>query len=266
VNLQQIPAHSELGQVIKSCFVAKDGYKFVSADFSGFELRIIAEYSQDPTWVNVFKNKEDLHSVLCSMTFNIPIEDVKKPFPSKPDISYRFLQKTINFMLAYGGSKYKLADVAQIDIKQADNIIKMYFSKIPLVEKFLNMISSTAVKYGYIRTDPYFKRVRWFPKLDKNNFKSIGEVERAAKNTPPQGTNGSVTKLALCMLQDIIDMNNYDVKILLTIHDEILTECIESFAKEWKIILEKTMIQAAEVIIKTVPVAVEGVISDYWTK
>lgn len=99
-NLQQIPAHSELGQVIKACFIPKEGYKFVSADYSGMELRIIAEYSQDPTWVNVFKNNEDLHSVLCAMTFDIPIEDVKLPFPEKPDISYRFLQKTINFMLA----------------------------------------------------------------------------------------------------------------------------------------------------------------------
>lgn len=98
-NLQQIPAHSELGQVIKNCFIAKEGYKFVSADYSGFELRIIAEYSLDPLWVNTFKEGKDLHSVLCAETFEIPIERVKDPFPPKPNISYRFLQKTINFGL-----------------------------------------------------------------------------------------------------------------------------------------------------------------------
>lgn len=96
-NLQQIPAHSRLGQVIKSCFIPKKGYKFVSADYSGFELRIIAEFSKDPLWVEIFKNGQDLHSVLCSKTFDIPIEKVKDPFPGKPDISYRFLSKTCHF-------------------------------------------------------------------------------------------------------------------------------------------------------------------------
>lgn len=265
-NLQQIPAHSELGQVIKSCFIPKEGYKFVSADYSGMELRIIAEYSQDPLWVSTFIEGKDLHSVLCSETFNIPIEKVKDSFPGKPDISYRFLQKTVNFMLAYGGSKFKLADVAQITINEADKIIKAYFKKIPKVEKFLNSLAVSAIKNGYIRTDKYYRRIRFFPLLDINNFKSIGEVERAAKNSIPQGTNSNITKLALCNLQNVIDENNYPVNILLTIHDEILTECREDFAEEWKIILEQTMIKAAEVIITTVPIEVEGIISDFWTK
>lgn len=265
-NLQQIPAHSELGQVIKSCFIPKEGYKFVSADYSGFELRIIAHYSQDPLWVNTFIEGKDLHSVLCAETFDISIEKVKDPFPPKPDISYRFLQKTINFGLAYGMSKFKLADTAQISVNQADDIIKRFFKKVPLVEKFLNSLAASGVKNGYIRTDKYFRRVRWFPKLDKNSFKSIGETERASKNSVPQGTNSNATKLALCNLQDIIDKNNYPVDILLTIHDEILTECRGDFAEEWKVILEQTMIKAAEVIITTVPIEVEGVISDYWTK
>lgn len=265
-NLQQIPAHSKLGQVIKSCFIPKEGYKFVSADFSGFELRIIAHYSKDPLWVNTFKEGKDLHSVLCAETFNIPIKHVKDPFPPKPDISYRFLQKTVNFGLAYGMSKFKLADTAQIPINEADNIIKKFFKKVPLVEKFLNSLAQSGVKNGYIRTDQYYRRIRWFPKLNKNDFKSIGEVERASKNSVPQGTNGNVIKLALCNLQDIIDKNNYPVNILLTIHDEILTECREDFTKEWKEILEQTMITTAENIVTTVPIEVEGVISDYWTK
>ena len=97
MNLQQIPAHSELGRRIKGCFIASEGYKLVSADYSGMELRIIAEYSQDPLWIKTFIDDGDLHSILCAETFDIPIEDVKKPFPPKPDISYRFLQKTVNF-------------------------------------------------------------------------------------------------------------------------------------------------------------------------
>lgn len=265
-NCQQIPAHSSIGQAIKSCFIASEGYKMVSADYSGMELRCIAEYSGDPLWVNTFKNRQDLHSILCAETFGIPIEDVKNPFPPKPDISYRFLQKTINFGLSYGMSEYKLADTAQISVVEARNIITRFFKKVPLVEHFLNKLAYAGVKYGYIRTDQYFRRIRWFTNLDVTNFKVVGEVERASKNSVPQGTNANITKLALCMLQDIIDENNYPVNILLTIHDEVLTECIAEFAEEWKIILEKIMIEAAETIIKTVPVEVEGIISDYWTK
>jgi DNA polymerase-1 len=265
--IQQIPSHSELGQVIKSCFVASKGKKIVSADYSNFELRLIAEFSQDPVWIKTFNDNKDLHSELCAMTFNIPICDVKKPFPGKPDISYRFLQKTIDFGLAFGMTKYKLSNEAQVSVPEADKIIKMFFSKVPKVEVFLNMIAKFAVIHGYIRTDPdYFRRVRWFPNLDKRDFKSCGETERAAKNTPSQGSNANCTKQALVDLQDIIDERNYNVTILLSEHDEILTECEESFVPMWKPILEETMINAAKLIIKSIPVKVEAVVSDYWTK
>jgi len=264
-NLQQIPSHSELGRKIKACFKAREGYKFVSADYAGFELRIIAELSQDNLWLKTFREDEDLHSILCAETFDIPIEDVKKPFPPKPDISYRFLQKTLNFGLSYGMSKFKFSDTAQIPVNEADKIIKRFFSKVPKVESFLNLLAKTGVRYGYIRTDLYYKRIRWFPKLDRDDYKTIGEVERASKNSIPQGINANTTKQALIYLQDIIDKNNYPVNILLTIHDEILTECREDFVDTWKPILEDTMIKAAQIIIKSIPVKVDSVISDYWT-
>jgi len=98
-NLQQIPAHSTLGRKIKACFKSREGYKLVSADYSGFELRVIAELSQDDLWLKTFREDKDLHSILCCETFGISIEEVKNPFPPKPDISYRFLQKTLNFGL-----------------------------------------------------------------------------------------------------------------------------------------------------------------------
>jgi DNA polymerase-1 len=264
-NCQQIPSHSTLGRKIKSCFVPREGYKFVSADYSGFELKVIAELSQDPLWVKTFKDGGDLHSILCAETFDISIEDVKKPFPPKPDISYRFLQKTINFGLSYGMSKFKLSETAQIRVNDADKIIKKFFSKVPLVEKFLNLLARTGVKLGYIRTDLHYRRIRFFPQLDRDNFKTVGEVERASKNSIPQGINANTTKQALIDLQDIIDRNDYPVFILLTIHDEILTECREDFVDIWRPILEDTMIKAAQVVIKTIPVKVDSVVSDYWT-
>ena len=96
-NVNQIPARGELGGKIRSAFIASPGNVIVGGDYSGMELRIIASLSKDPLWVDAFKNGEDLHSVLCAKTFDIPIEDVKKPFPEKPEKTYRDVQKTINF-------------------------------------------------------------------------------------------------------------------------------------------------------------------------
>lgn len=264
-NCQQIPSHSELGKRIKSCFIASEGYKIVSADLSGMELRIIAHFSEEPLWIKTFNEDGDLHSILCSETFGIPIEDVKKPFPNKPDITYRFLQKTINFMTAYGGSKFKFSEVAQISIEDADEIIKKFFSKVPKVKQFLDLLAKTGVKYGYIRTNPYYNRIRWFPTLNRQDGKSIGEIERASKNSIPQGTNADIIKQTLINLQDIIDENNYPVRLLLTVHDEVISECKEEFVDTWRPILVDTMIKTAELIITSIPIKVDPVVSDYWT-
>jgi DNA polymerase I len=97
-NLNQIPSKGELAKVIRSCFIPQPGYKIVGGDYSQMELRIIAEFSQDPVWINVFKDEsKDLHSELAALTFNIDISKVKESFPPKPDIKYRDVQKTVNF-------------------------------------------------------------------------------------------------------------------------------------------------------------------------
>lgn len=264
--LSTIPAHGTLSEAIKNCFIASEGWSIVGFDYSAFELRIIAQLSLDPLWVNIFKEGRDLHSELCSKTFNIPIDKVKDPFPEKPDISYRFLQKTINFGLAYGMSKYKLAETAQIPVNKAEEIINKFFKVVPTVKKFLDMLGELGKSNGYIRTDGYFKRVRFFPNKDESNFKIMGEIERASKNTIPQGVNASVTKLALIWLQKVIDDNNYPVRILLDIHDSIITECKDEFAEEWYIIMQSIMIGAGEVILKDVPTVVDGYIGKSWKK
>lgn len=96
-NLNQIPSKGELGKQIRNCFIPQQGYKIVGGDYSGMELRIIAEFSKDPLWVNAFNDGQDLHSVLCAATFDIPITDVKQETPFKKGVSYRDIQKTINF-------------------------------------------------------------------------------------------------------------------------------------------------------------------------
>lgn len=269
-NLNQIPSKGDLGKEIRSCFIPAKDNVIVGGDYSGMELRIIAEFSQDPLWLDSFNNKEDLHSVLCSKTFDIPITDVKKETPFKKGVTYRDVQKTVNFGLAYGMSKFKLADTIDISVDEADKIIKKFFSVVPKVNSFLNNLGDLGKKRGYIKTSPPYSRIRWFENwkyaIENDNFKILGEIERAAKNTPIQGTNGDCIKQALVNAQKYIDENKAPVKIILAVYDEIQTECDEDFADEWKVILENIMKDAAKIIIKSIPVEVDCKISKYWTK
>ena len=273
-NLAQIPSKGELGKVIRSGFVPRSkDYVIVGGDYSGMELRIIAEFSKDPLWIKTFQEGGDLHSVLCSETFDIPIEDVKKPFYANPDITYRDVQKTINFGLAYGMSEYKLSNTILVPVNEARDIINKFFSKVPKVKEFLDSLGNLAKTRGFIRTAPPYSRVRRFPKWEylrdndsHNRDKWLGEIERAGKNSPIQGTNADIIKLALINLQDEIDNNNWDVNLLLTVYDEVQSEAHRSIAEEWKSVQDKIMVDAAQTIIKSVPIIVDCKISECWQK
>jgi DNA polymerase-1 len=266
-NLNQIPSKGDLGKQIRNCFVAKEGYKIVGGDFSGMELRIIAEFSKDPLWINAFNDGQDLHSVLCAATFDIPITDVKQETPFKKGVSYRDIQKTINFGLAYGMSKFKLADTMQIPVGEADKIIKKFFKVVPNVERFLNSLGELAKARGYIKTGQPYGRVRWFDGYDdKQNFVRQGEIERAGKNTPIQGTNGDIIKSALIKVQRFIDSRSLPINILLSVYDEIQTECPEDLAEWWKTELDRLMVESAQEVIKSIPIVVDCKIANYWDK
>lgn len=277
-NLQQMPSHGEVATTIRSAFMSSEGYKMVCADYSSFELAIIAEFSQDPVWIEVLNDGRDLHGELCSMTFNIPLSDIRKPFPYKKEFTYRDVQKTIDFMLAYGGSEYKLSSVIKVDVGKAKKIIQNFFSKIPKVKKFLTVTGELAKLRGYIATPRPLRRIRWFPewKEEYKNYKSInltnedykilGSIERRGKNAPIQGTNANLIKKALVTLQDEIDANGWNAFLLLTIHDEILSEVAEDQAEEWSKVKEKIMIECTKNTIKTVTIKAKPVIEDYWVK
>jgi len=263
-NCQQLPSHGELAEKIMSAIIAEKGKVLVTSDVGQFELALIAEYSQDPLWLEIFKSGKDLHAELCSKVFKIPIEKVRDPFPMKPDLTYRYVSKTISFGLSYGLSEFKLSDVLQTTPLEAKKIINQFFAVVPKVKEFLNLLAKTAVENGRIRSDPYYRRIRWFPNLDPNNFKTIGETERAAKNYVPQSSNGNLLKQCLINLQEKIDLNGYPVRILLTVHDSIVSETTENFAEEWKIIQENTMKETIKLIIKSFDIKVDSVIGKNW--
>ena len=175
-----------------------------------------------------------------------------------------------------GMSEFKLSPTIGVDVKKAKEIINSFFSKVPKVKDFLDSIGMLGRKRGFIKVSNPDGRIRFFPKYEfikkyPDKIKEVkfiwkGEMERAGKNTPIQGVNASVIKLALVKTQDYIDTHKIPANILLSIYDELQTEVEQSYAETWKNILEEKMIEAAKVFVKNVPVKADCEINDFWKK
>lgn len=267
-NTNQIPSGGKFGPLIRSAFIPRKGYKIVGGDYSAMELREIAHFSQDPLWLEIFREGKDLHTVLCMETFNISEDKVRTPYPNNPSITYRDIQKTINYGLAYGMSEYKLADTMNCSVEEAKQVINDFFAKVPLVRQQLDKFGEFAKTNGYIITSPPYRRRRWFPGTQRawkeQDTNRLGSVERAGKNTPIQGTNADITKLAMVEAYEYIERHNYPANMLLSVYDELQTEVREDLAEEWRAQLQTIMEDAAKIIITSVPVIAECEISDYW--
>jgi len=267
-NMQNIPAKVEY----RNCFIARPGFKMVSCDFSGQELRLCAEGSQEPLWLDAFNNGKDLHSEVAAMVFKVPLDQVR----DKPDFlrgkSYRDAAKTVNFGLIYGMSKFKLADTLSIEVKDADKIIKDYFRATAKLNTYLEKCRKYGMKHGFIRSFKPYSIIRHFPKWqdlrDRDDFKLVGEIERASMNTPIQGSGAQMTKRALYLIRKYIKTHllHDKVYIVMTVHDQIDCEVQEDFAEEWSKIQQGIMQEAGAEIIKTIPVLSDITISDAWTK
>lgn len=273
-NVQQIPSKAEY----LACFKAPDGYSICGSDFSAQELRLIAEGSKEPKWVDAFNNGLDLHTEMAVMIFdNLKREDAKTPCEEiyvggtkvfLRGVDPRFVAKTINFMLAYGGSEYKLADVLSIEVDAAKKIKDKYFSGVPKLQEFLASCAAYGVNKGYIRSFKPYSGIRFFDEFDTADFKTIGSIERASKNTPIQATGAIMCKLALIKIDDYIKDNQLTdkVKICLQIHDAIYTYAKTDFAEEWIKIQERLMIEAGQIFIKSIPVKSDSKITNYLKK
>jgi DNA polymerase-1 len=265
-NMQNIPAKNEY----LNCFKAGEGKVLVASDYSAQELRLIAEFSQDPIWVNAFREGKDLHGELAALTFGVPIEEVR----NKPEFlrgkSYRDVQKTINFGLAFGMTEFKLSKTLDIPVEDAKKFIDKYFSVVPSVEVFLKTLSYLASSRGFIKT--YLGRIRFFDDISylkeqdwREWSKRNGEIERAGKNTPIQGSAADMAKQAILNCEYSAKKLKYP-KFVLQIHDCLVYEVPEEKAEEWKEIQEAAMIRAGGTIIKSIPIEVDTTITKEWTK
>ncbi len=252
-NLQQIPADSGF----RSCFIASDGYKLITADYSQMELRIMAEVSEDPVFLKAFNEDVDLHSLTASQMFRVPVEEVDKQM--------RFQAKSINFGLMYGRGATSLGLQIGLSMEESKKLLDVYFSTYKKVKKWLDNMGHDAVRYGYVTT--IGGRRRGFIMPDKNDpeyKRLIGSIERQGKNMPIQGTSADITKYALVYIYDYIKKEKLDAHLIHTVHDEIVTEARADIAENLAKIVEEKMVEAGKKLLKLVPVKVEVNVGDVW--
>ncbi len=265
-NLQQIPRNSEEAP-FRTCFNPKPGYKLVVADYSAFEMRILAELSQDQKMIKAINDDLDIHSYTAALMFGKEYsKDFKKLYPE-----LRQIAKPIGFGLMYGMGPSGLANRLSMEMgkvvtkEQGEDYQKRYFASYPSVQKFLEKMGKDAVRNGWSSTPA--GRKRWYHKPEANDpdYRSlVGRIEREAKNHPIQGTNADAVKYALVFISERLKKEGIDGAITHTVHDEIVTEVRNDQAEEWAVIQSEEMVRAGKLFIKSVKVVSEPFVGDVW--
>lgn len=243
-NLQNIPTRTELGKKLRKVFKAEDGKVFVDADYSQVELRILAHMSGDQTMIDAFNTDEDIHTITASQVFKVPLEEVSKQLRSKA--------KAVNFGIVYGISEFGLAE--QIDIKrnEAKQYIEQYLETYHGIRDYMSDIVEKAKRMGYVTTE--FGRRRYIQELNSKNYMVRKFGDRAAMNTPIQGTAADIMKIAMIKVYNELNKRGLKSKVVLQIHDELLIETLLEEKEEVKEILKQSMESAAKL---SVPLKVE---------
>ncbi len=224
------------------------------ADYSQIELRILAEVSGDPGFVEAFQKGEDLHRVTAATMFEVQKDEVTG--------DQRSAAKSINFGLAYGRGAKSLSAQLGTDEERAKTLIDGYFASYPGVQRYLQETANKAVEKGSLRT--LSGRVRKFGDTSGLDRTGKGALRREAMNFPIQGASADIAKLALIYIRH--ELQSLDARLINSIHDEFVIECREDLAEE---VAEKTrdvMVRAGAVLLKKVPAEAEVAVSPEWRK
>ncbi|MBZ0257762.1 DNA polymerase I, partial [bacterium] len=217
-NLQNIPIRTELGRRVRRAFVAQDGWRLASLDYSQIELRILAHRSKDPGLLSAFAAGEDIHRRTAAEVFSVALDDVT------PDM--RRKAKEINFGLNYGMSSYGLARRLQISDAEAATYIETFFARYPLVQRYMDETVEFAQQHLYVETI-FGRRVPTLGVRDANRMRR-DNARRAAINGPIQGSAADLLKLAMVKVYQEFENQTDEVFMLMTVHDELVLEARES--------------------------------------
>ena len=212
-NLQNIPIRTAEGRRIREAFIAPPGWKIVSADYSQIELRIMAHLSGDPGLLKAFALSEDIHRATAAEVFALALDAVSH--------EQRRYAKVINFGLMYGMSAFGLAINLGVDRTTAQAYMERYFARYPGVKAYMDRTRSAARETGYVET--VFGRRLYLPEIHAGNGPRRQGAERAAINAPMQGTAADLIKLAMIAVQDWLEREGLQAR-LMQVHDELVLE------------------------------------------
>ena len=250
-NLQNIPVRTRLGRELRRAFVASDGFVFVDADYSQIELRILAELSQDSTFLSAFANNQDIHRITAAQVFGVDFEGVTDDM--------RRIAKAVNFGIVYGISAFSLADDIKVSVKEAEGFISRYFARYPQVKTYLDFAIESARQAGFAQT--IFGRRRGLPELSHANFTTRSFGERAAMNMPVQGSAADIIKIAMIKVSNRLKSEKLESRLILQVHDELLIEAKLGEEEQVKAILRDEMENAVSI---SVPLVIDINIGGNW--
>ena len=212
-NLQNIPIRTARGRQVRKAFVPRDDrYVLLAADYSQIELRIIAALSEEETMIRAFQNGEDIHTSTASKVFNVPIEEVTR--------EQRSNAKTVNFGIIYGVSAFGLSNQTSLTRKESKALIDLYYATYPKLKRYMAKQVDFARAHGYVET--VLQRRRYLKDINSRNAIVRGAAERNAVNAPIQGSAADIIKLAMIHIHRRFTKEQFQSKMLLQVHDELV--------------------------------------------
>ncbi len=254
-NLQNIPVRTEEGRRIRTAFIAPQGSKLISADYSQIELRVLAHVADIPQLKKAFADGLDIHAMTASEMFGVPIKGM--------DSAVRRRAKAINFGIIYGISAFGLANQLSISREEAGDYIKTYFNRFPGIKTYMDETRKFARDKGYVET--VFGRRCHFPRITSPNASERAFMERAAINAPIQGAAADIIRRAMIRMQEALDGAKLSAKMLLQVHDELIFESRDSEVEATMKAVKHVMERAPEPAVKlTVPLQVDARAAMNW--
>lgn len=251
-NLQNIPVRTQEGREIRRLFLPSEPHrKLISADYSQIELRILASISGDEVMKEAFLSGVDIHTRTASEVFDVPVDKVTSDM--------RRSAKAVNFGIVYGISDFGLARNLNIPVKKAAGYISRYFARFPGVRQYMDDIIARAKKDGYVTT--LLGRRRYLPELRSSNYNVRSFGERAALNTPIQGTAADVIKLAMIDVWNKLREGNYSSRLILQVHDELVIDTAADEVDAVSSLLKECMENA---FVMDVPFEAQVAVGDNW--
>jgi DNA polymerase-1 len=250
-NLQSIPARTELGAEIRSAFVAAEGTRLLSADYSQVELRILAHVSGEPVLKDAFARGEDIHATTAAEVLGKDRAELTR--------GERDVAKMVNFGIIYGISAFGLAENLDIPKDEAQRYIDTYLARFPRVQEFIARTVAQAAADGYVTT--LLGRRRPIPELRASNRQTRSLGERLAVNTVMQGTAADVIKVAMVRIRDRLLREGRQSRLLLQVHDELLLEVPEVETSGVRELVREELVGAYPL---DPPLAVDVGVGDTW--